>query len=604
MAKESQKSRRRDRDVKPVNSRVRRRSRGADPASGWRVRLFRDSADRVYAEYRFPTRDHRRSRVQVPVSQLRSRKLLLDMIEDHFPAFPADVSPGDADRVKFLRDLVHHTRTQVRWMPTRTGFHDAATFVSHDEVITGKDRKARHRAERLARPVRTGTAEGERAGVLYLAKSSTYLSFAIGVALAGPLLSYVRLATRGGGNSAPLLKESATFNFCGSSSTGKSSACEAALSIIGTVGDTGKLNFTQRGLAEWAADNNDMLLVCDDAEEGNHLTRDQQVAQFQNLAHMIPSGSYKLMSKGTGAAPASALRWSLFNLTSSLEPISRISSRCHWTMSPGDQVRLFDIPVPAPALGGIFDVISPGLASKGKTSADLISQLALEMAINRGNTFPLWVQFLLKEDRTDEVRELTNRFVLKTGPHSNGWETRFAEKFGAIYSAMRLGVTAGILPWNNKHPLKVAERCYRLARGTVSDATPVEGLSTTLGALLSKAGSIINATGDESVLEIGPDVVAIKFRKKNRTFIGVLDSSLKLRLGNQGRNEFIKNLRDNNLLEPGDGHAGTSQERVPVLLGGKFIKRPRLWVMRAKKIRSYIRSETPQGGPIAKHTRR
>lgn len=556
----------------------------------WQVRLYRDSADCVFADFTFPTEDGRNSHLHVPVSLVRSPKKLLDAMADRLPAFPPAMSGDDGCKVDFMRSLVAAAHDSVVWMPTRTGFHDPTTFVSHDEIITAVDRKTRHRPEQLAHPVRTGTAAGERDGVLRLAKRSTYVSFAIGVALAGPMLSYVRQPAKSGRDVTPLLKETATFNFCGPSSAGKSSVLESALSIVGTISETVKLDFTARGLAEWADANNDLIVVCDDAEEGNHLSPERQVAQFQNLAHMIPSGSYKLISKGSGNSPVNPLTWSLFNLTSSLDPISTLSSRYGWTMSPGDKVRLFDIPVPDSKLGGIFDLNPQSQAANGVSGNSLIGKLTSTIAQNRGNTFPLWIQFLLKEDRADEIRQLTSKFVKSAGPHANGWETRFAEKFAVIYAAMKLAVRAGILPWRPRHPYKVAQRCYILARAAVHEAKLTERPDTTLRGLLSDASGIVDANGNGNVLALGAEVVAIRFRKRNRRYLGLLDSVLKQRLGHGGRGRLIQELREMGLLEPGAGHAGTSQVRVPVLSGGNLVKRPRLWVMRANKVRAYLRS--------------
>ena len=79
-----------------------------------------------------------------------------------------------------------------------------------------------------------GTSEGSVKNVLSLAQYSTYLAFSIGVALAAPLSSYLRLNRREQDLRDLVLTETAVFNFSGKSSSGKSSAGLAAMSLIGS----------------------------------------------------------------------------------------------------------------------------------------------------------------------------------------------------------------------------------------------------------------------------------------------------------------------------------------------------------------------------------
>ena len=76
-----------------------------------------------------------------------------------------------------------------------------------------------------------GTQEGSTQNVLRLARYSSLLAFSICVALAAPLLSYLRLNRREDDSQALVLTETAVFNFSGKSSSGKSSAGLAAKAI-------------------------------------------------------------------------------------------------------------------------------------------------------------------------------------------------------------------------------------------------------------------------------------------------------------------------------------------------------------------------------------
>ena len=57
----------------------------------------------------------------------------------------------------------------------------------------------------------------------------------------------------------PLVRETADFNFPGTSSSGKSSVCLAALSLAGSPDAPETLDLSRAGLAEMASDSNDLL---------------------------------------------------------------------------------------------------------------------------------------------------------------------------------------------------------------------------------------------------------------------------------------------------------------------------------------------------------
>ena len=564
----------------------------AGTASGWAIRRYREGnlGGRAYIAFAFPTEGGGRGDLRVSHSLLRHPKDLLDEFADHLAIFPSELPTDDKTRTEFLRALVSADTGPIEWVPNRTGFHDKTTFVTRNEIVRadGKTNARLCKVDGEDQLNQKGTKRGERRGVLKLARRSTYLAFGIGVALAAPLPSYVRLWREADDDGGTLLTETAVFNFSGASSSGKSSVCMAALSIAGAPDNLGTLDFTRRGLAEMADDNNDLPLVTDDSEKAED-TQGVLVRSLKALVHMIPSGRYKAVARGTAGVPA--LTWSTFGLSNSPELISVLAAKHNWKMSPGDKVRLFDIAVPGPKDGGIFDRISGDGSVRASKSVVLIKDLQQAFSNHCGNTFPLWIQFLLSKSRSTRVLELTERFVERVGANTNGWETRFARKFGVVYAAMRLGVESGLLPWKNKLPLKIATKCYRLARSAAQVEDNREDGRLFLQRIMSNPQRyIVRASKDGGVTRIKHDTIAVQYAKSGCKLLGLLDDALVRGLGTRGaKSGFIKELAQAKLVHTGHGHAGTVQERLPLRRNHRTIARPRLWVIDRAKLATYLK---------------
>src|SRR5262249_48304864 len=142
-----------------------------------------------------------------------------------------------------------------------------------------------------------GTAEAARASVLKLARYSTYLAFAMGVELAACLPSYMKFRSAGTSQNCTPISETAAFNFSGWSSSGKSSACLAAISLAGSPTRAGSLDLSRRGLAELASDSNDLAFVLDDTEKGED-GPGAFVRTIKSIVHMVPGGRSKIISRG------------------------------------------------------------------------------------------------------------------------------------------------------------------------------------------------------------------------------------------------------------------------------------------------------------------
>jgi Domain of unknown function (DUF927) len=561
----------------------------------WSVQILRRGSltGPAFIEFKFPTQGGGLSELTVRNSDLRHNKQLLDQFSDYLPIFPADVSKADTSQYEFIRGLVSSAASSIALLPDATGFIDLKTFVTYNEIIHADGRRlARPRLGEPETPEVVdikGTPKGARK-LLKLARYSTYLAFGIGVALAAPLPSYVKLCRKQDESIPELVRETAVFNLSGKSSSGKSSVCLAAMSLAGSPDRAGTLDFSRRGLAEMASASNDLLLVMDDTEkaEEGELTK-----ALKAMIHMVPGGRSKTISRSADQFPV--LRWSTFGLSSSPRAISKLAKENRWTMSPGDKVRLLDIGVPGPSEGGNFDLVDDPAEVRAKRSVKLIAKLERGYSNNTGHTIPEWILHLMAKNRAKRIMDLANKFIRGVGARGQGWEFRFALKFGVVYAAMKMGIEAGILPWPKSFPLKVATKCYHKARNAAKTSRERgSDAAATLRRLLDQPRRVVAvASAGNKPTKVTRRTVAIRFIKDDREKFGILDDALLRIFGSRkAKAIFTAELAKGKLIPNGHGHAGTIQNRIAIKRDGCIIARPRLWVIDAAGLSRFLTNNT------------
>ena len=182
----------------------------------WSVRILRHGSltGPAFIEFKFPTQGGGLSELTVRNSDLR-HNTLLDHFSDYLPIFPTDVGTADPARCHFIRGLVSSAASSIALLPDATGFIDIGMFVTYSEIIyadgTRRVRPRLSETETRAVVDIKGTREGARK-LLKLAGYSTYLAFGIGVALAAPLPSYVKLRRKQDGSIPELVRETAVFD--------------------------------------------------------------------------------------------------------------------------------------------------------------------------------------------------------------------------------------------------------------------------------------------------------------------------------------------------------------------------------------------------------
>ena len=262
-------------------------------------------------------------------------------------------------------------------------------------------------------------------------------------------------------------------------------------------------------------------------------------------------------------------------------------------MTPGDKVRLFDIRVPSSSKGGIFDLIAGTPTERAKRSVKLIADLERGYQNHHGHVVSEWALYLMAKDRSKQILKLVNEFVEDAGGKRDGWETRFAQKFGYIYAALVMGIKAGLLPWSDSFPLQVVNRCYRKARRSAKTAKEQTiDVAAKLHRLVLNKDRVVNALpakGRNPAIKITNRCIAIRYRKNGRRKFGVLDDALLKLLGSpKAKVAFVKFLATAGLVRGGHGHAGTIQERFKNKRGGKLHSSVRVWCIDAKRFSHFL----------------
>ena len=548
----------------------------------WSVRRFRADTENglAYIEMTFPSEGNAVSHLCIKSSDLRHPKKLLDDLANRLPIFPHSANMNDNNRIEFIRALVASSR-ELEVLPSKTGFINKTAFATYGEMIYADGiRKRRPLIDGCEEQFVDvlGTPKGTRQGLLKTARYSTYLAFAIGAALAAPLRSYIRLYGSASRQHSSFMSEGAIFNFSGPSSSGKTTSLLSAMSLAGSPERVGTFDSSKRGLGETASDTNDLPAAVDDTEKA----AEEFVSVLQDMVHMMTGGRSRKISRGVQSFPP--LRWNTTSfLTSSPRPIYHLAEENGWQMSRDDQVRLFDIDVPGPDRGGIFDRIKGSRKKRSKRSRKLIALVERSYSNHQGHTIPEWVLFLMQEDRSAEISKLIKAFLDHVASGLDGWEVRFARKFAVVYAATMLGVRAGILPWPSDLPLQVVTKCYRDARraARTEDERASEAIKQ-LYKLLNEEGRVVDVprkpTGKPTRI---PDAcIGIRFTSGVQRKLGVFDDALLAMLRTQkAKLAFTRLLEERGIVLSGHGHAGTVQRRIPIERDGRVIDRPRLWLI-------------------------
>jgi hypothetical protein len=406
--------------------------------------------DRFLLEIEFPRRDGQRICRTFPLEITKSGSTAKDALLRR----GAHISTGPGIGGELLKVLSVVPQRTHR-ITSRTGWH-GTSFVLPDVTI-GPDADTlmhRNRKEQtVLEPATQGRLDLWREQLQEPCCLSSYLTFGIGVAFAGPLLHLVGQ------------DEGAIFYLAGESSTGKTLTELVAQSVIERADRASLLthDVTNRAIEEACVAHNDLMLV---VEEIARLMGSQAEIRkkLRELAHKIVGGGGSRRSAKAKQDPDLAdLRWRLMCLWSgekSLDPEFLGGAR-----ERGELVRLIEVAVPPPSENGIFDRLNGANLSP----VELAKKAESAVTENFGHAIRAFIERLVSDPdvHVRRANELVERFLQKAEVASDPWSRRFAMKFAVVYAAARLAAELKVAPWPKSHPQKCVLRLYKRAQALV-----------------------------------------------------------------------------------------------------------------------------------------
>ena len=286
---------------------------------------------------------------------------------------------------------------------------------------------------------KAGTLAGWQAEIAALAVGNPILVMTLSASFTGALLA--RCNAEGGG-----------LHFVGESSTGKSTAVEAACSTWGGVGYKRSWNTTANGLEGVAAMFNDNLLVLDEINECNP----QDVGK---IVYALGNGVGKQRAGRTGNARA-VTRWKCFVLSSGERTVSTTMQEGGQRAKAGQSVRLLDIP--AARKFGAWDNLH-GLLS-GTAFSDAIKTAAVTHYGHAGRAF---LEKLTRDKRN--FGEYLERIKVLPGLSTDvgeGQVKRAAGRFAVLALAGEVATEYGITGWPEGAAIEAAAVGFKARQST------------------------------------------------------------------------------------------------------------------------------------------
>lgn len=336
------------------------------------------------------------------------------------------------DKKAVLRYVAEQVPSARMRAASVTGWSGDA-FVLPNTVI-GADDIWFQASGRTAPYANGGTFEGWRE-LAALAPGNPLLVLAFSAALAGPLLG-------------PLNIDGGGAHIYGDSSSGKTTALHAAVSVWGGPAFKRTWRATANGLEGTGSLHSDTLLALDELGEIDPKS-------LYEAAYALINGTGKTRANRHGEA-RQASRWRVFLLSTGELTIAARMSAGGIEAKAGQELRILDVPVSGKH--GLFDNLHS--RASGAALSDEVRNLA---ARHYGHAGPRFVTELVTELRSglnlaDELQPLLERFGVE------GQERRAARTFAICGLAGELAIRWNIVPWKAGSAAKAAMHAFGLWR--------------------------------------------------------------------------------------------------------------------------------------------
>ncbi|MFM0636686.1 DUF927 domain-containing protein [Paraburkholderia metrosideri] len=423
-----------------------------------------------------------------------------------------------------------HPKRHMR-AATLTGWHQGA-FVLPDEVI-GADDVWFQAAGRTAPYGLAGTLNGWQTGVAQLANGNPMLMLAIAAGFAGVLLDPLRID--GGG-----------LHIYGDSSTGKTTALVAGISVWGGQSFRRQWRATANGLEGAGTMHTDTLLALD--EIGEVAPRDLYEASYA-----LANGTGKSRANKHGEARKAA-QWRVFVLsTGETTIIARIESG-GIEAKAGQALRILDLPVTGKY--GLFDDLR-GMDS-GARIADALRDAAAKHYGHAGRQFARRMADVRAQgiELNARLQELLAQFDAP-----DGQERRAARVLALTALAGELAVEFGIVDWSAGAPTAAAKQAFRAWQ----DRRETHGKSAEHIGVMRSITAFIDRCGDARFSDIDADGSPLVPIRDRAGYWRIREGTRSYLFTSEGLREAIKGYDFNRAL--------TALDQSGALVEGKGGKR-------------------------------
>lgn len=340
-----------------------------------------------------------------------------------------------------------------RWVPARrvltvahTGWTpDGRAFVLPDGVIGEPTEQVVLVGGGARPPVKSlGTLDEWRDSIGAWCVGNSRLVFAVSMAFAPPLLDI-------------LGAESGGFHLVGSStnasSTGKTTAQRAAVSVWGAPAYLQRWRTSDNALEGTAEMYNDCLLVLDELSQ-----LDPKVAG--EAIYMLASNNGKARSD-RAADNRRIKNWRIMFLSSGEVGLAEHMASAKQVVKAGQAVRMVDIPADAGAGLGVFENLHQ--YPTGAAFADAIKDAGSRFF---GTAAESYLDSLVKHresialNATEILKEFTS-YLLGTVKNPSGQVARVAARFALVAVAGEIATNEGLTGWPSGEARDAAVRCFK-----------------------------------------------------------------------------------------------------------------------------------------------
>ena len=328
---------------------------------------------------------------------------------------------------------------QTGWAGT-----DFKAFVLPDEVLGPKAPAVTYQSGERGHDEYTtaGTLAGWTASIAAMSIGNPLLTLALSSAFAGPVLARCNV-------------ESGGIHFIGDSSTGKTTAIEAACSVWGGPNFRRSWRATGNGMEGVAALFNDSLLALDEISECDP-------REVGAIVYALGNGRGKQRASRTGNARAVS-RWRCSVLSSGERTIGTTMAEGGHRIKAGQSVRLLD--VPAQRTYGAWDNLHQHPSGTAFSDA-----LKLASVTHYGHAGRKFLEHLTRDHGTSFSEALD---AIKAMPEfqvsgNEGQDKRAAARFAVIALAGELATDYGVTGWPEGEAIKAAAAgfaAWRTLRG-------------------------------------------------------------------------------------------------------------------------------------------